>query len=89
MRWDSVHIKENIDQMVDEFMEIYVRVCEECIPHYEAEIRPDDKPYITTEIKRLIRKRDRLHMLRRRVPSDINEFQYRVCRNNVVSAIRQ
>lgn len=75
--------------MLAEFMDIFLLNCEECIPHYEVTIRPKDKPYITTEIRRLIRQRDRLHFIHKRNPTNANLTSYRNARNRVVSAIRR
>ena len=88
-RWDSVFTKSNVHDMSSEFMSIFEQICEACIPHYEATIRPRNKPYITTEIKKLIRHRDRLLKTYRTNNTPISKVKYSQARNKVVSKIRQ
>ena len=70
-------------------MDILTKNCEACIPHYETTIRPDCKPYITSEIRRLIRHRDRLHKQYKINITDTSRNIYKQSRNIVVSKIRE
>ena len=81
--------KSNIHDMSSEFMSIFEKICEACVPHYEATIRPRNKPYITTEIQKLIRHRDRLLKAYRMNNTTISKVKYSQARNKVVSKIRQ
>ena len=74
---------------MNEFMDIFQKVCEFCVPHYEVTIRPNSKPYITTEIKRLIRRRDRLYKIFKLKNTEITRNNYKHTRNEVVYKIRQ
>jgi hypothetical protein len=88
-RWNSVFSKDNINDMTCEFMDIFEKVCESCVPHYEVIVRPNCKPYITTEIKRLIRRRDRLHKAHKTHKTETTRTNYKHARNEVVSKIRR
>ena len=87
-RWDSVFDKANINEITSEFMYLFEKVCEACVPHYETTIRPRDKPYITTEVKRLIRRRDRLYKIDKSELTPVSRLNYTQARNTVVSTIR-
>ena len=59
-------------------------------PHYQTTIyRPNCKPYITTEIRRLIRHRDRLYKQCKIHKTDTTMARYKQARNNVVAKIRE
>ena len=88
-RWNSVFCKATINEMTHEFMDIFQKVCEFCVPHYEVTTRPNIKAYITTEIKRLIRRRDRLYKIFKLENTEITRNNYKHARNEVVSKIRQ
>ena len=62
-RWESAFVKTNIDDSVCEFMSMLKLIVESCVPHYSAIIRPREKPFMNSELRRLMRKRDRLHKL--------------------------
>ena len=88
-RWDSVFTKTCINDKALEFMYIFEKVSEACVPHYETTIRPNNKPYITTEIKKLIRRRDRLYHLYKSTKTQLARDNYTHARNFVVSKIRE
>ena len=75
--------------MTSQFMDYFQKMFEACVPHYETTIRPKSKPYITTEIKRLIRIRDRLHKTYKLNNTETSRYNYTQIRNQVVSKIRQ
>ena len=60
-----------------------------CIPNKTVTIRPSDPPWITSTIKRYIRKRKRAYRKAKhtKLPSHWNKFKQ--LRNKVVSLIRE
>ena len=66
-----------------------VSITETCIPNKTVTIRPSDPPWITSTIKRYIRKRKRAYRKAKRtkLPSHWNKFKQ--LRNKVVSLIRE
>ena len=63
-----------------------MKIAESCIPHNIVTIRPNDKPWMTSEIRRLIRKRQKL--FKRRNNSAVDRDNYNRMRNNIVTLIR-
>lgn len=86
--WDSVLSKQNANEMCAEFTELFLLVASECVPNYTCTIRPRDKPWMNTIVRRAIRKRDRLYKQLKHSACDRVREEYRTARNNVVSVIR-
>ena len=63
-------------------------IVESFIPRKNVTVRPRDKPWMTNEIRRAIRRRDRLLKAHSRCKSNGSWERYRVQRNLVVSLIR-
>ena len=60
-RWDSAFLTEDVNECAAEFMSLLKMILQFCIPHYTTTIRPRDKPFMTSTLRQLMRKRDRLH----------------------------
>ena len=63
-------------------------IASECIPNRYVRIRPSDPPWITSEIKRNIRKRKRAFRRAKRTDADSHWETVRKLRNNAVNSIR-
>jgi hypothetical protein len=51
---------ENVDEMCNTFTETLLRVARECIPTKMVTVRNSDRPWFNSELRREIRKRDRI-----------------------------
>ena len=88
-RWDSVFVKENVNDMCKEFMDILELTAKECVPNYTCTIRTKEKPWMTKEIKNAIRTRNRLFNQIKRGDKSAHVLKaYRQCRNSVVHLVR-
>ena len=87
-RWDSVFAKDSVSDMCTEFMSVFHLIASECVPNGMCIIRPKDKPWMNSDIRKEMRKRDRLY---RRVKMGHVETlaDYKRSRNKVVSLIRK
>ena len=86
--WESVLSKASVNEMCTEFTEVFSLIASECVPNYVCTIRPRDKPWINNTVRKSIRKRNRLYKKLKRHDCEVNQAEYRVARNNVVSVIR-
>lgn len=85
------------DALSDRDINIYVKnitdhinlLTTECVPNKNVRIRPSDPPWITTAIKKQIRKRKRAYKKAKRINTTRLWNKFKKLRNNVVSAIRQ
>ena len=56
--WDSVY---NDDEYEKHFTDTLISIAEQCIPTKNVTIRPRDLPWINTNVRKLMRKRNRLY----------------------------
>ena len=61
----------------------------ECIPNKTVRIRPSDPPWITTAVRKLIRKRKRAYKRAKQLNTMILWNKFRKIRNKVIESIRQ
>ena len=52
--WGSCFSADDADESAEKWSELLLTCAEQYIPHYEATIRPNDKPFTTSEIRRLM-----------------------------------
>lgn len=82
--WDSdINETLTIDQSCENFTNTFLQFCKTCIPHNKVLIRPNDKPWFTSELRYNIRLRDRLRKkaLHTKAEGDIKRFKMQ--RNHV------
>ncbi len=65
-----------------------ISLAEIYIPNKEILVRQSDLPWITTNIKRMIRKRKRLYRKAKLTNNNAHWVKFRNFRNDVISAIR-
>ena len=60
--WDEIFcvMTDDVDELYEQFSSLFLSIVESFIPHKNVTIPPRDKPWMTSEIRRAIRKRDRL-----------------------------
>ena len=58
--WDSIK-SEDVNQYALNFTDKLITLAQDCIPHKQVRIRPQDLPRINGTIRKLTRKRNRLY----------------------------
>ena len=86
--WDSL-FKDDLDETTSNITAHILKLVEKHIPHKEVLVRPRDPPWMTCEVKRLIRKRNRAHRKAKRTKSGRDWEHFRQCRNEVISKVRE
>ena len=79
----------SLDDTVKHFTNILTDVCKHFIPNKSVLVRPNDKPWMTGTLRRLLRKRDRLHRVYRRTQNVIFLERWKVARRVVKAEIRK
>ena len=51
----------NIDEIAEKWTNMYTSICEKHIPHKDISIRPREPEWMNSELRKLIRKRNRLY----------------------------
>jgi hypothetical protein len=72
-----------MDENCQTFTNKFIEIIKNCVPQKEVTIRLNDKVWFNSELRREIRKRDRLRKLARRSNSDSNINKYKKQRNHV------
>ena len=79
---------DNIDTYAQTITDQILTLAESCIPNKTVTIRPSDPPWITTFIRRYIRKRKRAYRTARLTNEDRHWTTFRQLRNKVTAMIR-
>ena len=61
--WDNIFVFTDINDVVDTWTDVFLNLAKECIPYTEILVRPSDLPYMTSTLRSLIRRKDRLFKL--------------------------
>ncbi len=86
--WDTIFTLQDLDEIVEMWTDIFLKLARECIPYMEVTIRPSDLPYLTTELRSKIRKRDRLFKQWTRTKIDHHREIYKTVRNDTTLSLR-
>ena len=87
--WRSCYVEGNADATTERWIAMFMRCAEQCIPHYETTIRPRDKPFMTSDIRRLMHRRDHLHKCAKNSDDPATTQELKYYRNRVVAEIRR
>lgn len=86
--WDSSYIYDNIDDIWSHWSALYKQVLDDHAPVKKIRLRNNQLPWISPDIQKQIRIRNRLYKKFRRAPTDLNWSNYRVLRNKVTALKR-
>ena len=87
--WNTIFTTGDINEITNNFMNLLTYNAKLFIPCYETTIRPRDKPWFNSEIRRLMRTRNILHSSLKNIPQDIRlQNKFKTIRNKTVSEIR-
>ena len=90
MNWDLITSDDHsIHESVTFFTNKLTDTAQEYIPHKQCTIRTNDKPWMTNNIRRHIRKRRRIHKKAKCSNNETDWTLFRNQRNHVTSLIRQ
>ena len=81
----EMYLQPSVNESALVWSDMFIKIAESCIPHNIVTIRPNDKPWMTSEIRRLIRKRQKL--FERRNNSAVDRDIYNRMRKNIVTLI--
>ncbi len=87
--WYSYHNSNNINVVVENFMNIFTSIADTCIPHYEATIRPNDKNVMNSDVRHKINVRDCYWKQYQQTNLDKYHDKFKEIRNEVVYAIHE
>ena len=74
--WDAMDIYDEIDEAAHYFKSLFLQTCKDFIPTKRITVRPRDEHWITNDVRRSFRKRNRAHKRWKRNPSDATFNHY-------------
>ena len=86
--WSFINNSDNMNQITNTFEEILSKSAEEHIPKATFTVRPNDKPWMTSVIRKHMRSRDRLYYKANTTKSPTHWQAYKNKRNEVVNLVR-
>ena len=86
--WTFINNSDNMNQITNTFEEILIKSAEEHIPKVTFTVRPNDKPWMTSVIRKHMRSRDRLYHKAIISKSPAHWQAYKNKRNEVVDLVR-
>ena len=89
MQWEDLLINLDVNDMVSKWTELFLASARKFTPTKVIKVRPGEPQWLTTYIKRLIRKRNRLYKKAKKNNNPVHWEKYRRIRNNVVSNLRK
>ena len=85
--WDSLHDLD-IDTYAQNITTHIISLAKDCIPNKTIRIRPSDPPWLTSYLKKYIRKRKRAYRRARRTNLASHWAKFRRLRNKAISILR-
>ena len=87
--WSPVLTEPNIDKMITTWKKLYLSVIYKYVETKEVTIRPSDPAWMTPDLRRAIRKKNRLHKQAKKRNTTRKWEHFRKARNKVISMARQ
>ena len=78
--WDSCMV-DSIDKTCSNWTTTFLNIARQCIPNKTVVIRPNDKIFFTPELRKLRRKKNRLHRRAKQLNTVFHWSQFREARN--------
>ena len=87
VNWDSLFIENNVDETTVKITECILNIADKVIPNRIIHIRKNDPLWITKEIKKLIRSKNRIHKKAKRVNTPYQWEKFKKIRNKCNTSV--
>ena len=87
MDWESLK-DDNIDNYVENLKNAIISITTECVPNRNIKVKPSDPPWLTSALKRHIRKRKRAYKKALRSNLDRHWNKFKTLCNKAITMIR-
>ena len=88
MDWSDLLSLEDVNSCYEKFNEMFSKAYFQCIKIIHRQERPNHKPWITTALKKSIKKKNQLYALSIKTPCDFTRSRYRSYRNKLNHLLR-
>ena len=86
--WSFISAANTVDEIADKVSSIVIEAAKQSIPFKEITVRPNEPPWINSNIKRQIRQRKRLFKRAKKSNNEHIWTQFKTKRNSVTASIR-
>ena len=87
--WSPAFSKPNASEIVTEWTDIYITEIKKFIPFKQVRIRPNDAKWMTPELRRLMRKRNRIYRTAKKRNTEEQWNKFKKLRNDVIRKVRE
>ena len=87
--WEDIFETRSSDESACMFTQVFMDSAQECMPVKTVRVRTDDAPWMTNEIRLLIKQRGKMHKKAKRSNLKADWDNFRTFRNNVISKVRK
>ena len=87
--WSILFENKTVNENYSNFLYILNEACDKHIPTQTAVIRPDDKPFMNSSIRKAIRRRNRIHYRAKSTNNPYHWSQYIHLRKDVIRLVRE
>lgn len=87
--WSFILNGDNMNEIANQFEEVILSTAQKFIPKVTFTKRPNDKPWMTNEIRKCMRQRNRLYNKAKRTRQTSHWQKYKDKRNEIVDIIRE
>ena len=87
--WEDPLSKDDVDECIESFTELFMNTAKQCMHVKTVTIYPNDVPWMTDEIRKLINERKELHTKAKRTNLPEHWKEFRQFRNHVTSKQRE
>ena len=89
IQWDRIFENQSVNEMVNTWSNLFLETARKYIPTKLIRVTPGEPPWLTNDIKKYMRIRNRLHRKAKHSGNQVHWAQYRKSRNFVVSKLRE
>ena len=87
--WEICFAQNDIDKATANFTSKLLSIAKYCIPNKTVCVRPNDKPWYNNHLRRLCRKRRRLHKIAKHLNTPNSWAAFRKCRNQYFNEVKE
>ena len=87
--WQNVTFLDDVNECVLIWSDMFIKIAEACVPHQNVIIRPKDKPWMNSAMRKCINNRRKLFYEFKRSNLDSVKNDYKQLRNKIVSMVEE
>jgi hypothetical protein len=87
--WNMCFENNDVDDILERWTSAYLKLAKEHIPNRVVTIRPNDKQWFSSDLRKLKKDKDKAHIIAKRTNSAVDWNNFRMKRNTYVGKLRE